>query len=77
MFKTSQTAYEFKHNMSFYATQLGEETLKIIFLLYVHTERIQGDRQRLICCAGRQTDHYSRRKPRPKTHGVGAVERQN
>ena len=30
-------------------------------------------RQPLVCCAGLQTDHCSRRKPCPETHGLGAV----
>ena len=42
---------------------------------------IQGDRKKhrqpLICCSGRQTDHYSRRNPCTETHGVGAVDHQS
>ena len=46
-------------------------------LLFIYTVIEKKHRQRLVCCAGRQTDHYSRRNPRPETHGVGAAERQS
>ena len=35
----------------------------------------QKHRQRLACCAGLQTDHYSRRNLCSETHDFGAVER--
>ena len=34
----------------------------------------QKHRQRLVCCAGQQTDYFSRRNPCPEPHGLGAVE---
>ena len=39
--------------------------------------RMSQKLRRLVCCAGRRTDHSSRSNPCPETHGLGAVERRN
>ena len=38
---------------------------------------LKKHRQYLVCCAGRQTDHCSRRNPCPETHDLGAVGRRS
>ena len=44
---------------------------------WLYTECPRKHRQRLVYCAGRQTDLCSRRNPRPETQGLGAVERRS
>ena len=39
-------------------------------------QSVPKHRQRLVFCAGRQTDYFSRRNPCSEPHGLGAVERQ-
>ena len=37
-------------------------------------QSVPNNRQRLVCCTGRQTDYFSRRSPCPEPHDLGAVE---
>ena len=43
-------------------------------ILHCKIQGVPKHRQRLVCCAGRQTDHCSRKNPCPETHGLVAVE---
>ena len=51
--------------------RISDEKSGTVTLIYILYRLSQKHRQLLLCCAGRQTDHCSRRNPCPETHGLG------